>query len=155
MNGKVPVKTPTKKPIYKKWWFWVIAVIVFSYIVSPFLPEAEPAQTALTPAPTEMSTINPTEKPTPEPTSTPNPTEAPTEAPVVTKKPSTNQTEKPTQTPVEQTPEPVSITVYITDTGKSYHRSDCQHLSKSKHSITLEDAKERGYSPCGSCHPPQ
>lgn len=46
-----------------------------------------------------------------------------------------------------------SVTVYITDTGTKYHSAGCRHLSKSKIAISLEDAKARGYTPCGVCKP--
>lgn len=46
-------------------------------------------------------------------------------------------------------------TVYITDTGKKYHTDNCRTLKKSKHAISLKDAKAQGYGPCGICHPPQ
>ena len=48
-----------------------------------------------------------------------------------------------------------STVVYITRTGKKYHREDCQHLSKSSIPISLDEAKERGYIPCSVCSPPQ
>lgn len=48
-----------------------------------------------------------------------------------------------------------STTVYITDTGKKYHTSGCGYLSRSKHAISLKDAKARGYTPCSRCHPPK
>lgn len=48
-----------------------------------------------------------------------------------------------------------STTVYITDTGKKYHTSGCGYLSRSKHAISLKDAKARGYTPCSRCHPPE
>jgi len=44
--------------------------------------------------------------------------------------------------------------VYITKTGKKYHTSDCRYLSKSKISITLKEALEKGYTPCSVCDPP-
>lgn len=47
-----------------------------------------------------------------------------------------------------------NCTVYITDTGNKYHESGCKYLAKSKHSITLREAKERGYTPCSVCDPP-
>jgi hypothetical protein len=47
------------------------------------------------------------------------------------------------------------ITVYRTDTGKKYHRAECPHLAKSKHAITLAEAKALGLGPCGTCHPPE
>ena len=46
-----------------------------------------------------------------------------------------------------------SKTVYITDTGEKYHASGCQYLKKSKHAISLSDAKNRGYTPCSKCRP--
>ncbi|XOQ45359.1 MAG: hypothetical protein ACFWTN_13075 [Clostridium sp.] len=45
--------------------------------------------------------------------------------------------------------------VYITDTGTKYHTSTCRYVSKSKYAITLEEAKEKGYTPCKVCNPPQ
>lgn len=48
-----------------------------------------------------------------------------------------------------------STTVYITDTGKKYHRDGCRYLKKSKHAISLKDAKAEGYEPCSVCNPPQ
>lgn len=47
------------------------------------------------------------------------------------------------------------IIVYITKTGKKYHRSTCRYLSKSKIAITLENAKKSGYTPCSICNPPR
>jgi competence protein ComEC len=46
------------------------------------------------------------------------------------------------------------ITVYITKSGRKYHRSSCRYLGKSCMPISLEDAKSRGYSPCSVCKPP-
>ncbi len=48
-----------------------------------------------------------------------------------------------------------NITVYITDSGTKYHSSGCQYLSSSKHSFSLEDAINDGYSPCSRCNPPE
>jgi hypothetical protein len=47
------------------------------------------------------------------------------------------------------------ITVYITRTGRKYHRRSCRHLSRSKIRTTLKEARERGYAPCKVCKPPQ
>lgn len=44
--------------------------------------------------------------------------------------------------------------VYVTDSGSKYHSSGCQYLSRSKNSITLEEAVEEGFSPCSRCNPP-
>jgi micrococcal nuclease len=47
------------------------------------------------------------------------------------------------------------VTVYITDTGEKYHRGNCRYLKKSKHAISLADAKAAGYTPCSVCDPPR
>ncbi len=46
-------------------------------------------------------------------------------------------------------------TVYITRSGKRYHRDGCRYLSMSKIPISLKDAKANGYTPCKVCHPPE
>lgn len=46
-------------------------------------------------------------------------------------------------------------TVYITNTGKKYHTAACRYLSHSKISISLKNAKAKGYAPCSVCRPPQ
>lgn len=51
--------------------------------------------------------------------------------------------------------EPVEITVYITKTGKKYHRAGCRYLKKSCIPISLKKAKAYGYGPCSVCRPPQ
>ncbi|MBV9925668.1 MAG: hypothetical protein JOZ96_11675 [Acidobacteria bacterium] len=45
------------------------------------------------------------------------------------------------------------ITVFVTDTGERYHRGDCRYLSRSKHAISLKEAKRQGYTPCKVCKP--
>lgn len=47
-----------------------------------------------------------------------------------------------------------NITVYITDTGEKYHTDGCRTLHESQYSVSLEEAKQRGYEPCGVCNPP-
>jgi len=49
---------------------------------------------------------------------------------------------------------PPEITVYITKTGKKYHRWGCRYLRKSCIPISLTEAKRRGYTPCKVCKPP-
>ncbi len=44
--------------------------------------------------------------------------------------------------------------VYVTRTGKKYHRDGCRSLSKSKIPISLAEAKQK-YGPCKRCNPPQ
>jgi len=43
--------------------------------------------------------------------------------------------------------------VYITRTGTKYHAEDCRYLKYSRYEITLEEAKERGYTACSVCKP--
>lgn len=45
------------------------------------------------------------------------------------------------------------IKVYITETGTKYHRIGCGSLWNSCMEISLESAKNRGYSPCMKCEP--
>jgi len=46
-------------------------------------------------------------------------------------------------------------TVYITRTGKKYHREGCRYLASSKIAINLKDSKAAGYTACKVCHPPE
>ena len=48
-----------------------------------------------------------------------------------------------------------AIIVYTTEQGEKYHREDCPHLRSGKKEITLKKAKERGYTPCKTCNPPE
>ncbi|MGB0587873.1 MAG: thermonuclease family protein [Limisphaerales bacterium] len=45
--------------------------------------------------------------------------------------------------------------VFITATGKKYHREGCRSLAKSKFASTLAKAKSAGLGPCKVCNPPQ
>ncbi len=45
--------------------------------------------------------------------------------------------------------------VYITKTGKKYHKSGCRYLKKSKIKKTLAWAKKHGYKRCTVCKPPK
>jgi micrococcal nuclease len=45
--------------------------------------------------------------------------------------------------------------VYVTASGKKYHRATCQHARTNASPITLKDAKARGYEPCSRCKPPK
>jgi endonuclease YncB( thermonuclease family) len=44
--------------------------------------------------------------------------------------------------------------VYITETGRKYHRENCRYLERSKIPILLSTAVSMGYEPCGHCDPP-
>lgn len=45
-------------------------------------------------------------------------------------------------------------TVYVTNSGRSYHREGCPSLKRSAIAVTLADAVHSGYAPCSSCKPP-
>ena len=46
------------------------------------------------------------------------------------------------------------MSVYVTRTGKKYHREGCSSLRRSKIPISLAKAKQR-YGPCSRCNPPR
>ena len=48
-------------------------------------------------------------------------------------------------------------TVFVTHTGKYYHRDNCRYwdLAKTKTPLPLKEAKKRGYTPCKVCRPGQ
>jgi micrococcal nuclease len=45
-------------------------------------------------------------------------------------------------------------TVYVTNSGRKYHRKNCSVLRRSKTAVTLADAVRSGYGPCSLCSPP-
>lgn len=59
-----------------------------------------------------------------------------------------------TKITTHEEPEQSETIVYITNYGEKYHTSYCRTLKDSHISISLEDAKTRGYKPCGICRPP-
>jgi methylphosphotriester-DNA--protein-cysteine methyltransferase len=46
------------------------------------------------------------------------------------------------------------VTVYVTRTGKKYHRAGCRELAKSSIPMSLKEAVAKGYTPCSICKPP-
>jgi hypothetical protein len=46
-------------------------------------------------------------------------------------------------------------TVYVTRTGRKYHRDGCRYLAASKIAISLKNAEAKGYIACKVCHPPE
>ncbi len=46
-----------------------------------------------------------------------------------------------------------SVTVYITPSGKKYHRADCPYLRGGGMPISRQAAREQGFEPCRHCHP--
>lgn len=59
---------------------------------------------------------------------------------------------------VSEDPQPQQVStqpiyVYIAKNGEKYHHEDCDYLKYTKIKITLEDARNNGYSPCSVCTP--
>jgi len=54
---------------------------------------------------------------------------------------------------VTVTPVDKSDRVYVTESGKKYHREGCQFLKDSKIAMSKEDAIKKGYEPCDVCKP--
>lgn len=54
----------------------------------------------------------------------------------------------------QQAKEVDAETVYVTRTGKKYHRERCRSLSRSKIKTTVKEAQANGYTPCKVCRPP-
>ncbi|MFC1678719.1 thermonuclease family protein [Elusimicrobiota bacterium] len=64
--------------------------------------------------------------------------------------PSTRPRPPPQASPTENN----ETTVYVTRTGKKYHRGNCRHLRRSKIPMKLTRARTR-YGPCKVCGPPR
>lgn len=67
-------------------------------------------------------------------------------------KPVTQETSQPVVAPTTPT-NTTEQAVYITETGKKYHKSTCRHLKDSCASISLSDALSSGYTACKVCNP--
>lgn len=44
-----------------------------------------------------------------------------------------------------------SKSVYITPSGKKYHKNNCHLLDNNKIEISVKQAQEKGYAPCKNC----
>lgn len=49
--------------------------------------------------------------------------------------------------------QPLTEVVYVTKTGKKFHKSSCRYLKSSKIKTTKAEAKEAGYTACKVCKP--
>ncbi len=45
--------------------------------------------------------------------------------------------------------------VYVTDSGRCYHKGWCDSLSYSKHETTVTQAQADGFRACRRCKPPE
>jgi len=60
----------------------------------------------------------------------------------------------PPQPATQAQQDPKALTVYVTRTGKKYHRDGCRYLATSKIPMSLKDAKAK-YTACKVCRPPE
>lgn len=119
-----------KKPLLKRWWFWVLAVIIVGNVINAAFQESKEPE----PEPTSSWT-----RAIPENTTKHEPVAA-----VV-----------PTATP-EPTPEPTpynkyDVWVYVSAGGKKYHKhSNCGGHTYEK--VSLGYAEDMGYEKCKKCY---
>lgn len=59
-----------------------------------------------------------------------------------------------TRSQTAASPQPQEETVYITRTGKKYHRAGCQYLRRSSIAVSLKEARQY-HDACSVCRPPQ
>lgn len=75
-------------------------------------------------------------------------TENTTEASPNTKEPTEKDTDS--ERPSEEVKN--SSVCYVTSSGTKYHKSGCSYLKKSSTKMTVQEAKDCGYSPCSRCY---
>jgi competence protein ComEC len=51
------------------------------------------------------------------------------------------------------TPVDKSDAVFVTESGKKYHRAGCRYLDQSSRQMSKNDAIKAGYGPCDICKP--
>lgn len=134
-----------KKPFHKRWWFWVIAVLLALTIIGGIFGE----DTTNDPQPTETVTVTveptATPEPTPEPTATPTPTPQPT--PVPTPIPTVAPTPEPTKNS-----EPTEALVWVSENGNRYHsKSSCSGMID-PYQVPISQAEAMGRTPCQRCY---
>lgn len=189
-----------RRPLWKRWWFWLLVVLVFGFgsssedkpeevqpvqesvnvdaekeTLSEEIEETTEDHTVLIPTviveeeqiqpnistEEENAVIVPTEEPVESNQFANSPEiEAPVTEESVTETPTTQEQLPPVSMPTEEViaeehviTEPVGQIVYITDTGKRYHRGNCRHLAESRIETTLDSALSMGLTPCGTCKP--
>lgn len=62
------------------------------------------------------------------------------------------QKDKEEPTTAEKSESDNSSVCYVTASGTKYHRNGCSYLKKSKTKMTVQEAKDCGYSPCSRCY---
>ena len=75
-------------------------------------------------------------------------TENTTEASPNTKEPTEKDTDS--ERPSEKVKN--SSVCFVTSSGTKYHKDGCSYLKKTKTKMTVQEAKDCGYSPCSRCY---
>lgn len=157
-------KQKQKKPVYKRAWFWILAVIVLGGIFSGVAsnkdkPVESPASdVSIRTMPEELSEPEATPAPTPAPTPKPTPVSTPKPTPAPTPEPTPAPTPEPTPAP---TPEPppaqlihgvsADTIVYVSNSSKTIHSvHDCSGM-KNYREMTIAEADAKGYKYCPNC----
>lgn len=139
----------------------IIILVLFGLIGSIGDDDTSTSSTDPTTAPTTIATTAPASGSTTAPVITEAPTEAPTQAPTqaptATPKPTATPTPKVTATPA---PTKQAEHTYVLNTStKKFHYPSCSSVKKIKDKNkgsftgTREEIINRGYDPCGNCHP--
>jgi len=153
-----------KKPLHKRWYVWLIGLVIISSLFSPTRIDKPDAPSFSI----EQVSPNTTQDSSDEVDSTDDQqeniaSEETQEQPLDTVEsiePLEQQDATPAEEPIilsepePQTTTPAPIIVYITNSGDKYHSAGCSYL-RSSNEITLENAKARGYTPCSRCRPPE
>ena len=135
----------TKKPIWKRWWVWVLIIIcLFSAVTGGNDAETSP-EVSIPPAIEE--TLPETEV-IPEEEFSPSIEEKPAESPAI------EEIVNPVPPAVEE-PTPTVKYVLITRTGTKYHDKFCGSVDGKTDltEMTEDQAIAAGYSACGKCKP--
>lgn len=163
-----------KKSIFKRWWFWIIAVPVTLFGLLMAVPtDAPPDETttiteSISNSKTEVSSNEVTQNETKKSTTQEETTKTTTQKVTTTKKPTTSKkattqkettksaTKKVTTTKIITTVPTTknnidnSRTVYRTETGSKYHyENPCGNGTY--YEISLDDAEAAGLGPCKKC----
>ena len=159
-----------KKPIFKKWWFWVIVVVLIGAFASNGSEDKAkteaPEETVSLRSMADISETADDSAPTPEPTPAPTPEPAPAPTPEPTPAPTPEPTPQPTPEPtpagvtviIDGTEDRITLPsctyVWASETGKKFHnKNDCGNMNPEKaRKITVDEAKQEGLTACKKCY---
>lgn len=154
-EGKKSKKTKAKKPFYKRWWFWVLALFLCSggctSQAEPDAAVAEPVSTETTVNAENTETVVLTE-------TTVSPTIETTTAPTIESTVLEVIEEPSTVAQIVEESE-YQITYVLNTSSMKFHYSSCSSAddikaaNKGTFTGTRDEVMDKGYKPCGRCHP--